>query len=54
MDKGISESSFLGAGNPLPSILLHSIVSYCTHDLNNVVVRGASFILILIGIPIHS
>nr|YP_010833540.1 hypothetical protein QLP06_mgp073 [Jatropha curcas]WFG81166.1 hypothetical protein [Jatropha curcas] len=30
MDKGTSESSLLGAGSPLPSIPLHSIVSYCT------------------------
>ncbi|GKA72072.1 hypothetical protein Tco_0778288 [Tanacetum coccineum] len=30
MDKGTSEASLLGVGNPLPSIPLHSIVSYCT------------------------
>ncbi|GER46148.1 NADH-ubiquinone oxidoreductase chain [Striga asiatica] len=30
MDKGTSESSLLGVGSPLPSIPLHSIVSYCT------------------------
>ncbi|KAL4595198.1 hypothetical protein ACB092_12G073700, partial [Castanea dentata] len=30
VDKGTSESSFLGAGSPLPSIPLHSTVSYCT------------------------
>ncbi|XLS98110.1 hypothetical protein HN51_040845, partial [Arachis hypogaea] len=30
MDKGTSESSLLGTGSPLPSIPLHSIVSYCT------------------------
>lgn len=30
IDKGTSESSLLGAGSPLPSIPLHSIVSYCT------------------------
>ncbi|MFS7980484.1 hypothetical protein Hanom_Chr10g00939971 [Helianthus anomalus] len=33
MDKGTSESSLLGAGSPLPSIPLHSIVSYCTVPL---------------------
>ena len=30
IDKGTSESSLLGAGSPLPSIPLHSIVSYWT------------------------
>lgn len=30
MDKGTSEFSLLSAGSLLPSIPLHSIVSYCT------------------------
>lgn len=42
MDKGTSSSSFLGAGNPLPSIPLHSIVSYVS--------ESKSEPLILIGI----
>lgn len=62
MDKGTSESSLLGAGSPLPSILLHSIVSYCTvsdqiHLLSERKGEKSNyifFIFILIGIPIHS
>ena len=62
MDKGTSESSLLGAGSPLPSIPLHSIVSYCTvsdqiHLLSErkvacLIIYSSYFILI--GIPIHS
>ncbi|KAF3631788.1 hypothetical protein FXO37_27774 [Capsicum annuum] len=35
MDKGTSESLLLGAGSPLPSIPLHSIISYCTVPYQN-------------------
>ena len=62
MDKGTSESSLLGAGSPLPSIPLHSIVSYCTvpYQIHLLSERKGEnshsrfFIFILIGIPIHS
>jgi hypothetical protein len=33
MDKGTSESSLLGAGSPLPSIPLHSIISYLLYRI---------------------
>ncbi|GJZ92602.1 hypothetical protein Tco_0664667 [Tanacetum coccineum] len=41
IDKGISEALLLDAGSPLPSILLHFIVSYCTWLAPTLIDSGA-------------
>lgn len=41
MDKGTSESSLLGV--PLPSIPFHSIVSYCTDQIDLLSEENYSF-----------